>query len=82
MGSLFSKPKAPAIAPVRMPAPVTPAQAAPTAANSAEEIAKAQAAEKERLRRQQGRAATILTGRRGTMGDDSSGLATKTLLGG
>lgn len=80
MGSLnpFKSPKAPAPAPIIMPAPVEVA----TVDNSAEEIAKAQAAEKERLKKQRGRAATMLTGGAGVMGDDTSGLATKTLLGG
>jgi hypothetical protein len=82
MGKLnpFSAPKAPTPAPIVMPAPVP--VAAPSAENSAEAIAKAQADEKERLKKQRGRAATMLTGGQGVMGDDTSGLATKTLLGG
>ncbi|TXH10039.1 MAG: hypothetical protein E6R04_06305 [Spirochaetes bacterium] len=84
MGNLnpFSKPKTPKPAQIIAPSPVPAAVAAPTEDNSAQDIAKAQAAEKERLKRQRGRAATLLTGGRGVMGDDTSGLATKTLLGG
>lgn len=75
MGGLnpFAKPKVP------LPAP---APAAPTAANSAADLAKAQAAELEKMRKQRGRAATMLTGGQGVTGDDTSGLATKALLGG
>lgn len=51
----------------------------PTAGNSAEDIAKAEAEALERLKKQRGRAATILSG---ASGDDSSGVATKALLGG
>jgi hypothetical protein len=84
MGKLnpFSAPKPPTPAPIAMPAPIPVAVAAPTAENSAEQIAKSQAEEKERLKKQRGRAATLLTGGQGVMGDDTSGLATKTLLGG
>jgi len=72
MGGLnpFSKPKMPAIEPVKIP----------TKEESAEDIAKAQEEEKKRLRTQRGRAATILN-KPEIVGDDS-GLATKKLLGG
>jgi len=84
MGSLnpFKKPKAAAITPIKMPDPIPVATAAPSAENSADQIAKAQADEKERLKKQRGRAATLLTGGKGVMGDDTSGVATKTLMGG
>ena len=85
MGKLnpFRAPSAPAPAPIAMPAPIPVAVAAPSAENSAESIAKAQAEEKERLKTQKGRAATLLTGGKGVLGDDTtSGLATKKLLGG
>lgn len=45
-------------------------------------VAEAQAQELERSKTQRGRAATLLTSGRGVYGDDSTGLATKTLLGG
>lgn len=78
----FKAPKAPAPVPIQMPAPLPVAVAAPTADNSAADLAKAQADEKERLKKQRGRAATMLTGGQGVMGDDTSGMATKKLLGG
>ena len=43
------------------------------------EIGQSQEAEKQKRKLQKGRASTILSG---AQGDDSSGLATKTLLGG
>lgn len=82
MGSFnpFSKPKV-APAPPPPPPPVVP-----SAENSAEDIALAQAEEKERRKQQRGRAATVLSGPRGitARGDDANagGIATKTLLGG
>lgn len=84
MGSLnpFRKPKAPAPVVIQRPQPVAPVEAAPTKENATEEISAAQEEEKKRLKKQRGRAATMLTGGRGVMGDDSSGLATKKLLGG
>lgn len=65
----------------RLPPPPKPV----TREASAKEISDAHEAEKDRRRVQKGRAATMLTGGRGVMGDDSSGaggLATKTLMGG
>jgi hypothetical protein len=86
MGSLnpFKKVKAPAPVKISSPAALPIAVAAPTAENNAENIAKSQAEEKERLKKQKGRAATMLTGGRGVLGDDttSGGIATKTLMGG
>jgi len=38
--------------------------------------------QRQKIASQQGRGATILTGAQGVQGDDSSGLATKKLLGG
>lgn len=80
MGSLnpFSKPKVPAPAPIQKFEPI----AVPTEKDNQADISRAQAEEKERRKTQRGRAATMLTGGKGVMGDDSSGLATKTLLGG
>ena len=74
MGNLnpFAKPK------ISVP---TVSTDAPSSANSAEELAAAQQKEMDRLRKQKGRAATIATSSRGVTGDDSSGYATKTLLG-
>ena len=79
MGSLnpFKKPKVPRPAPIQKFDPI----AVPTEKDNAAEIAKAQEEEKERRKTQRGRAATMLTGGQGVMGDDTSGLATKTLLG-
>lgn len=54
--------------------PVAPKAADPAVAAAAEE-------ERKRLARQGGRAQTIRTSARGVLGDDGSGLATKTLLG-
>jgi hypothetical protein len=85
MGKLnpFKAPKVPKAARIVAPAPIPVAVAAPTVDNSAEDIAKSQAEEKERLKTQRGRAATLLTGGKGVLGDDTtSGLATKKLLGG
>lgn len=84
MGSLnpFKKPKAPAPVVIQKPPPVVPAEVAPSQVNNAEDIGDAQEDEKQRLKKQKGRAATILTGGKGVLGDDSSGLATKKLLGG
>lgn len=83
MGSLnpFSKPKP---QPISLPTVEPTAAAAPTLQNSAADIAKAQADETTQLKKQRGRAATILTSGRRVAGDDSSsgGLATKALLGG
>ena len=60
----------------------TPVPATPSAANSAEDIAAAQQKTAEQLRKQRGRAATILS----NTGDDGAlsggGVATKRLLGG
>lgn len=69
----FAKPK------VNLPAA---APAAPTAANSAAELAAASAAELKKAKKQRGRAALMLTGGQGVGGDDSTGFATKKLLGG
>lgn len=81
MGSLnpFSKPKVPKPAVIQQPTPID--NPAPSKESSAEEIAAAQEKEKQRLKKQKGRAATLLTGGQGVMGDDS-GLATKKLMGG
>ena len=74
MGKLnpFKKPSMPRVAQVKEP----------TAEEKAAEVAAAQEKEKQRRFSQRGRAATMLTGGQGVMGDDSSGLATKRLLGG
>lgn len=68
MGALnpFKKPKMPGMGPL----PKTPGP-------SDAEIAKAQQAELERMRKQRGRAATMMA-----TGDDGAGIATKKLLGG
>lgn len=71
---IFSKPKAPAL-------PEVPAE--PTNA----EIAASAEEDKQGRRLQKGRASTMLGGDDvskvgGTLGDDTTGLATKTLLGG
>lgn len=75
MGSLnpFKKPKI--STPKVQPLPEGP---------SDEEVAKASQDELEQLRKQRGRASTILTSGQGVMGDDSavSGLATRRLMGG
>ena len=74
MGNPFKKPKAPALPEV----PKGPTEA---------EIAAASEADKQGRRMQKGRASTMLSGDDvskvgGTLGDDTTGLATKTLLGG
>jgi len=78
MGSLnpFKKPK------VQTPTPVAAAPATPALTESAEDIALAQEEGKQKRRKQRGRASTILSRDEGVLGDDSAGLATKTLLGG
>jgi hypothetical protein len=86
MGSLnpFKKPK------VTKPKPVnTQALAQKTGAPSKQptasdaDVQKAAQDELEMLRKQRGRASTILTSGQGIMGDDSSsGLATRRLMGG
>ena len=77
----FSAPKPPP-APVYVPPP-EPTAPPPTEDNSADELAQASADAKDKARKQKGRAATLLTGGQGTLGDDSSaGVATKKLLGG
>jgi len=75
MGSInpFSKPKVPQS---QTPTP------APNRENSATMLAKSQADEMERLRKQRGRAGTMITGGKGIAGDDMGGFATKSLLGG
>lgn len=67
----FAKPKIPTI---QLPKAV---KAAPTSADPAAQQASQD--ELQRLKKQRGRAATVLNK---VQGDDSSGLATKTLLGG
>ena len=77
MGSLFgSKPKPP---PAPKPLPPPPV---PTVEDVQKEGSEAKEDERRRLALQRGRGATILTGARGVVGDDSTGLATKRLLGG
>jgi hypothetical protein len=70
----------------KIPTPqIAPAPESVTREAKAEEIAAAQEEEKKRRATQRGRAATILSPRRGAVGDDSAGaggLATKRLLGG
>ncbi len=77
MGDLnpFKKPSVPTM----KPAPV----AAPPSSSDAS-VQNAAAEELKKLKMQRGRAATLLTGGTGVMGDDSTGggLATKMLLGG
>lgn len=68
----FAKPKIP-VPQVQAPAP--------TASNSAPDLAVAQAAEIAKMKKQRGRAATMLTGGQGII-DDSAGIATKALMGG
>lgn len=77
MGSLnpFKKPKMPAPPPL-------PKEVTQSPEEKAAMIAEQQEADKKKRYSQRGRAATMLTGGRGVMGDDSSGLATKRLLGG
>lgn len=84
MGSLnpFKAPKPPAPVAIQAPPPPAPIEAAPTVENAAPEIARSQDEEKARRKTQKGRAATILTSGKGVLGDDSSGVATKKLLGG
>ena len=50
--------------------------------DNTKDIAAAQARELERAKTQRGRAATLLTSGRGVTGDDTTGAATKMLLGG
>lgn len=69
----FSAPKPPA--PVPLPV-IEPPPPAPTVDNSAEEIRKAQELELERLKKQKGRAATILN-----EGEEGKALTAKALLG-
>jgi hypothetical protein len=75
MGFMKKKPVAP---PIMVPksAPVAAPIKAPTVDNSAAELQKAQESELERLRKQRGRAATILTSGYGVQGDDSFSKAT------
>ena len=70
MGSLnpFKKPKAPPPVIIRRPE-------APPVQDTVKEVGEAVGDEKERLKKQRGRAATILTGGRGSLGDDG-GVAT------
>ena len=78
----FSAPKVPQYTP---PPPPPPPPAPVTVDTSQDDINKAQEAEKKRLQQQRGRAATILSGSQGVLGDDSAGVggvATKKLLGG
>lgn len=77
MGSLFGSPKSP---PLIKPKRLEPLPPPVTKADQADELKKAQ--EEEKRRRPRGRATTLLTGGQGVVGDDTSGLATKTLLGG
>lgn len=82
MGSLnpFKKPKMPAPV-VFKPAPLPPIVQEPiTQEAKGDDIDASIEEQKERLRKQRGRAATILT-RSGATGDDSTGVATKRLLG-
>lgn len=57
-----------------------PAPKVPTEKESAEDLSRAAEDEKQRRKYQKGRASTILS--KGVQGDDSTGLATKKLLGG
>jgi hypothetical protein len=68
----FFKPSKP-----KVPEPVK----VPTRENSAADIAAAAEEDKQRRAAQAGRASTLLSGR-GVVGDDTTGLATKKLLGG
>lgn len=87
MGNIFSPPKPPPRppAPALPPAPEpTPVQAEVKDSAEAKRVAEE---DRKRLRQQRGRVATVLAGRpslgrEGAVGDDSSGLATKKLLGG
>lgn len=74
MGSLnpFKKPKMPEVKQIEVP----------TEKNSAKDLSQAAEDEKQRRKNQKGRAATILSNQKGILGDDSSGVATKRLLGG
>ena len=82
MGSIISKPKAPAIQPVTQPEPTpgpTEAELAAQKANERKEADKAKAEELARSRR--GRASTINTSLRGLLQDNSLQPRRKTLLG-
>lgn len=84
MGSFNPFGRQPRAAPIvvpRTPAPPAPAPVM-TEESTQEDVSQAQEEQRQRRRTQRGRAATILSGRSGTLGDDSAGLATKTLLGG
>lgn len=77
--NIITGPKIPSPVP---PPPPPPPPPVPTKEESAVDIAEAQKKTKLRQAAQGGRARTILTSGRGVIGDDSSGVATKTLLGG
>jgi hypothetical protein len=62
----------------KLPPPVT----TPTREKSAAEISAAAEDDKQRRASQAGRASTILSKGQGALGDDTTGLATKKLLGG
>lgn len=81
MGGLnpFSRPK-PAPAPAALLPPPPPP--APKVEDTQAEGSESKEEQRRRLAQQKGRAATLLTGSKGVVGDDSSGLATKKLLGG
>ena len=64
------------------PSPVAAPTKAPAAGPSRKELAAAEARTRERLQKQRGRAATVVTGPQGVIGDDSTGIASKVLLGG
>lgn len=79
----FLAPKAPKIAPPPKPAPLPPPPPpVPQPEDVQKEGSETKEKERRRLAAQQGRGATLLTNPAGVVGDDSSGLATKKLLGG
>lgn len=86
MGSLASRPKAPAVAPVQyvyMPAASSSPAAAPTPVSApvpSDDDAQAAARSQNLLERRRGRLGTVLTSFRGLLNDGVSGVR-KTLLG-
>lgn len=73
--------KAPKYTPPPPPAPPPPPPPAPVVENTVEDTAAAKEEDRAVRRTQRGRAATLLTSGQGVLGDDSSGVATKKLLG-
>ena len=74
MGKIFKPAK---------PAPLPPPPVIPTRENSPKEVSAASEEDKQARQKQLGRAATLLSGRQGLLGDeDINGTATKKLLGG